>query len=402
MSDRRNELTSDLLTTTSLQPWPGNISASRLQMFNSHITQALVVKDATDRRCFTGMEAKFGEYNFAVKLHDDAHVLKVVQRYPRTLTAQGIKVNPETVVIFERERETASGRKVMELDYISKPTHHTLHQSFGFEYKEGEPLRDHMGKGSVLAQSPSISPEGNYRYGLEANVAMMSVPQIIEDGMVVSKSFCKRMETLAMETHVVSWGKKRFPLNMYGDDEHYKVFPDIGETVGEHGILVALGDYDELMAPIAMTNDALKKPDFKYDQSLYVEPGAKVIDVKIHHDTRVRNVRNVTSVTSEAMREQTEKYLTAQKLFYQNIYSFYQDMHRQRRGALRISPAFHRLLVEAQLHLAKDDKLKMIRTYRTAPIDEWRVEITISYPLIPDVGFKLSDTAGGPKLTDVS
>ena len=409
MSDaRRNELRADLLSTTSLNPWPGHISSPRLQMFNSHITQALPVVGATNRRCFTGMEAKFGEYTFAITVPHDAHIIKPIQRYPRTIGANNIKENPETVVIYEYELKDSNGHPtgVMEVDYISCPTHHTLHQSFGYRYDyrpmEGElppslAAGETLEEGMVIGRSPNIDRHtGNYRYGLEAETAMMSVPQIIEDGVVVSESFCQKLITTGLETQVISWGKQRFPLNLYGDNDHYKPFPDIGEVVADHGILIALREYDDDMAPVTMSRSALRTPDFKYDHCIYVEPGAKIVDVKVHHDARLRGViRGKSMDTPVGMSQQVEKYLTAETVFYQSVLNEYRRLMAARKESLRISPKLHRLLVEAQAATATGQKQRMVRKYRNVPIDEWRVEITIEYPIVPTIGSKLTDCHGG-------
>lgn len=409
MSDvRRNELRADLLSTTALNPWPGHISSPRLQMFNSHITQAPPVVGATNRRCFTGMEAKYGQYTFSVGVPHDAHIIKPIMRYPRMIGANAINENPETILIYEYEVKNEHGHPtgVMEVDYISCPTHHTLHQSFGYRY-DYSPMHgeaptsmsagEHIAEGTELGRSPNIDPKtGNYRYGLETEVAMMSVPQIIEDGVVISESYCKRLVTTGLETQVVSWGKQKYPLNIYGDDQKYKPFPDIGDVVADHGILVALRDYDDDMAPVTMSRSALRMPDFKYDQGIYVEPGAKVVDIKVHHDARLRGaIRGKSMNTPVGMSDQVDKYLTAEKVFYQSILNEYNRLRSSRRDSLRISPKFHRLLVEAQAATASGDKQRMIRKYRNVPIDEWRVEITLEYPIYPTIGSKLTDSHGG-------
>lgn len=392
---RHNELRADLLSTTNMMSWPGHISSPRLQMFNSQLGQSLITKGRTDRRCFTGMEPKYGEFNFAVRIPKDAHIIKTFQRYPRTLGANNIKENPETIVIYEYDRQTEMGRMIKEVDYIACPTHHTMHQNFGFRYNYINPIEEYMEEGTTIAQSPSISPEGNYQFGLETEVAMMSVPQIIEDGVVASESFCKRMETLGLETQTISWGKQRYPLNLYGDDNNYKPFPDIGEVVGEHGILIGLRAYDDNMAPVMMSKAALRRPDFKYDHCVYVEAGAKVVDVKVFHDTRLRGaIRGKSLNTPVGMSAQVEKYMTAERVFYSSILNEYKRLYGSRKDALRISPKLHRLLVECQAATASGQKQRMVKTYRGVPIDEWRVEITVEYPIVPNIGYKLTGCHG--------
>ena len=394
-----NELRPDVLSSTALHPWPGMISSPRLQMFNSQMSQSLCVADATDRRVFTGLEPKFGELTFAVRMPDSAispRVLKSIQRYPKTLGAGHIAKNPETVLIYEYDHpDPSTGRYRKEVSYLSLPSHHSIHTEFGFEYQYQKDIGEYIHEGEKLADSPSVSEEGNYRFGLEANVAMMSVPQIIEDGVVVSESFCKRLTTTAVETYSISFGKYKHPLNIYGDETEYKIHPDIGEHVDPSGVLMALREYDSNMAPILMSNHGLREADIKYDECVFVEPGAKIIDVQVTHDTKAGATRGRRIHTPVGMEEQPEKYRNAEELFYRNILGEYRRLKQQNGNAFQISPKFHRLLVEAMAATATGDKLKMSRTYRGTPIDEWRLEITIEYPIVPTIGYKISDCSGG-------
>lgn len=392
---RPNELRPDLLSTTALNPWPGNISSPRLQMFNSHLSQALVTEGRNNRRCFTGMEPKFAEYNFNIRFDTDARLIKIIDRYPQTIGKNSIASNPERLVIFEHEVTLPGGERVKEVDVKSCKTHHELHQNFGFRYNQVEELEEYIPEGTVISQSPSVSEEGNYQFGIETEVAMMSVPQIIEDGVVASESFCKKATTLAIETLSVSFGKKRFPLNIYGNDDEYKIFPDIGEKVNDDGILMALRQYDDDMTPILMSKKALQRLDHKYDERVHVQAGARVVDVKVYQDTRLTGVlRGKSMNTPEGTADQADKYLSADKRFYQNIINAYNTLWGGRKDSLRISPAFQRLLVEAHAATAKGDKERMIRTYSGVPIDEWRVDITIEYPIVPTIGFKITGCHG--------
>lgn len=391
-----NQLNPIFQSTTGLHPMAGYVSSPRLQMFNSHITQAPPVGGATPRRIFTGMEHEFGKYTFSVKMPHDAHVIQIIKRYPRAIDISDIKENPEFVIIYEYETTDINGNEMMELDCLECKSYHALHQMFGFMYKYVDNIDEYIAKDTYLARSPSINEDEEYCYGLETNTAMMSIPQIIEDGVVVSRSYCERLKTTAIEKYVISYGKNRFPLNLYGDDAIYKSFPDIGDVVNDDGILIALRNYDDKHAPITMNRPALRTPDYGYDVRYHAPAGAKVIDVNVHHDKRIRGaIRGLTMKTPIGMYDQAEKYLNAKSRFYQKIVDIYRKISHGRQGSLRMSHRFHRLVVEALGDTSTSaDYDRMSRTYRGAPIDEWRVEITIAYDVIPTIGYKLTGTHG--------
>ena len=95
-------------------------------------------------------------------------------------------------------------------------------------------------KGTKLFDTPAIDDYGNYCYGTETNVALMSIPATIEDGIVISESYAKKLVTHGFEKRVCSWDKRNFPLNLYGDPNDpndYKPFPDIGQKIRADGLV---------------------------------------------------------------------------------------------------------------------------------------------------------------------
>ena len=68
----------DLQGISSLNFLPDHDSASRLQMFNSHLGQKLVVSGMTERYCQTGVEQEIGKYTFAVEIPRDCQIIAIV------------------------------------------------------------------------------------------------------------------------------------------------------------------------------------------------------------------------------------------------------------------------------------------------------------------------------------
>lgn len=404
---RPNELRPEFLSINSLNPWPGHDSSSRGTMFSSsHAGQCLQIKGATPRRCQTGTEREFGRFTFKIKAPCDMNILKVIPKYPQRLGVDRIKENPSTLVIYENIKTKEIG--FIDLIRFSTATDN-LHQHFGFRYKftEAENLLYQgakIEKGTVIADSPAIDKYGNYRYGAETNVAFMSVPGIIEDGIVVSESYLDRIATTGFEKRTASWGKQFYPLNLYGDNETYKPFPDIGDRIRDDGLLFALRPYDELLGPVEMNPAALQEPDYIFDKLVYGVPGAKVADVTVHHDDTQR-----TEPTPAGMEVQTGKYLEALTKYYDDILDLHADLVIRRGKGVKTTPEFHRLIVEAISDRGPRDnpylkklgrrtettKRKVQKMHRRVPLDDWRVEIAFEYEVIPTIGYKLTDCHGG-------
>lgn len=381
----------ELLALSAMNPFFYHNSSPRGAMFMSHVGQCLVMCNSDVRRTLTGLEYDLANYTFAIRMPCDAEIIKRIERYPSRLSYGSIRENPETLIIYE-DVETK------EVGVLSLTRYKSMDRQFGFryDYKPVESLLvpgKAVRKGTIIADSPSVTEDGIYKYGVEANVAFMSVPAIIEDGVVVRRGFLEKMATLGYESRVVSWGKNFYPLNLYGDENNYKPFPDIGDTIREDGLLYALRKYDDLLAVADMTPEALMTPDFFYDQLIYAEPGAKVVDVIVHHDSNVR--RSQTPVGMEA---QAKKYWSATSDFHKAILKVYYELKRVRGANLKMSKEFHRLVTDALADkgtVRVDGKEEPVtRTHRLNPIDEWRVEVVYEYKIVPTIGFKLTGVHG--------
>lgn len=384
-----NELHPELLSTAAFNLIPGTVSGSRLQMLGSHLTQMLVIKGATPRRCATGIEREYGKHTFKIKMPADGSIVAIIPKFPETIGRGSVQSNPLTVVVYQ---DVNTG----EYGILEIPQYHIKHQYFGFKYSMKRTMSAItrgaiIAKDTVFADSPSIDENGDYCFGIEANVAYMTVPGVIEDGFVISESFAKRLTTTGYETLDASWGKKYYPLNLYGDDQNYKPFPDIGERVRPDGLIMALRAYDEMTDPVMMTPAALRRVD-TFDKHIYTKANAKVIDIVARYDPK-----GSTPETPLGMEMQVQRYYKAQLHFYNTLIETYEKLNRQaqqKKEPLRISRHFHRLLVEAMYFKIDPTKFRASRIVQRQPMDEWRVDITVEYELQPTRAFKLTGLSG--------
>lgn len=388
MTHQVNELRPELLGVAATNSFMDKDSSARLQMFCTHIGQALVVKEPTVKRTLTGIEREYGRYTHSIKMPCDAIIHKCVPKYPRTLGFDSVAENPVVTVIYENANHPNREIGVMDLT-----TFHSTHQYFGFKYQYNQANLNrltpgsHIPKGTIIADSPSVTSDGDYRYGVEAQMALMSIPGAIEDGIVASESFLKKMTTNAFGSRLESWGKNRFPINLYGDDTHYKPFPDIGDRIRDDGLLFATRSYDELLSVVTMTPKALREVDH-FDRTTYAPPNAKVIDVIVHKG------KNNKATLPVGMDTQTRFYYNKSLAYYESLLNEYHNLRRRHRENLHISPEFHRLLVEAMAMVNDDPRHRVIHMHNRNPIDEWMVEIVFETEITPCIGFKLAAQHG--------
>ena len=382
----QNEIRMALAGLAAVNPFLRADSAARVQMISSHISQALVIEGASTRRILTGIESELGKTTFSVKMPVDGEVLNVIEKFPRTLAGKTAE-NPLTLILFENVH-------TKEIDIIELPSHHCLHQHWGFEYKKTRGLNigreSILAAGTILADTPAKDSAGNACLGTEANVAFMSVPGVIEDGVVISRSFSRRLAVKGIEKRDISWGQDWYPLNLYGDEHNYKPFPDIGELIHDTGLLFGLRRFDDMLDVLGMTPKALRTPVQNYDQLRYGEAGARVIDVNVIYEPRTP-----TPLTPVGMNEQFMYYYQAEQQFYRTLWEAYEKLKRTRRETLRISRRLHIWLVQARQYLSERVKANVKRMYQHQALDECRVEVTFEYTAVPNVPFKLTDWHGG-------
>lgn len=383
-----NQLSAELLGIAALNPFLSQDSSSRLAMMCSHIGQSLVVKGATVRRTLTGVEREYGKYTHSIRMPCNAVILKCIDKYPRTIGADSVSENPIRTVIYEN---ADSPRR--EIGILQLTRFHSVHQYYGFKYTYKPALEKlvpgaHIAKGTIIADSPTITEEGDYRYGLEAQMALMSMPPVIEDGVIASDAFLKRMTTMGFGSRTASWGKNRYPLNLYGDANNYKPFPDIGDRVREDGLLFAMRSYDELLAVNHMTSESLRTVDH-FDKTIYAQPGAKIVDVIIHKGNQLK-----TRMPS-GMEDQCMMYYRKTRAYHEALLAEYHSLQSKLKNTLTITPEFQRLLVESHAVTNSDPRNRVQHTFNRSPIDEWLIEVVFEYEVTPTIGFKLTDLHGG-------
>lgn len=388
-----NQLDARFLGVVGLNPFAPYISASRLAMFCNHIGQSLVVTGATVKPLVTGLEREYAKAVHDIRFPCNAVILRVIPKYQTALGVDKVTENPLTSIIYENH-----DTPTREIGILQIPHHHCIHQHFGFNYVPTDKMElvspgTHVKAGTVIATAPNVSPAGDLMFGLGMQVAMMSMPAVIEDGVVASKSALRRMTTKGYGSRFAAWGRNAMPLNLYGDDTIYKPFPDIGERVGENGLLFASRRHEDMLSVPLLSRRALRRLDV-FDDPVYAKPNAKIVDIIMHSG------RKDKSFLPTGMDEQCTYYYRRSVQYYESVLAEYNRLRREaeRMGnTITVSPEFNQILVNAVAATAKPgaaDRKKVVPTYGQQPIDEWLVEIVFEYDIVPTIGFKITGMAG--------
>lgn len=372
-------------------------SSARGVMSLSHFSQRLPIDGATERRIQTGVCRELGKYTFNVAMPANGRIIKVIDRYPRRADVDSIAMNPETIVIYEDEA-------TKEIGHFSIPYYASYHQSFGYRFNQTPNMArlargNYFEKGTVFADSPCIKENGGYAYGIELNMCMMSDPAVSEDGFKISRDVLERLKFRVYETRVIECGNTHFPLNLYGTKDRYQPFPEIGQTIRDDGLLMALRSYSPGLMAVEMSYMDVMEPDIMFDKLVYARgtPGGRVVDIKMYHDDEE------FSPMPMGIMANVDKYHRAYKRFCQEILDTEKDIRQERRkkhheSGLVLKPETQELLVRCQAIVSDASNRstqRLHKLHRKTPIDCYRIEIVVEYEVIPDIGFKMADMAGG-------
>ena len=379
-------------------------SASRQVMSTNQVGQALVSPGNTKRRIQRGTEYEFAKYTFKQKMPETGTVVQVIPKFPtNNIFQENIGENPRTIVVIEYYDD--HGDRI--LDVIDMSIYNKVHPNYGFRYVFNDNVINNIypgasiNKGTVFADSPNVDPEdGNYKYGIDVNVAMMSHPCGIEDGIQISDELQKKMTVNVYGDKSIAVGKRRYLLNTYGDDETYKPFPSVGEYIRDDRLLFAARDYNEPMSIVDMMpprpgrKAATQRPDFLFDDTIYVEKPGRVIDITVYKNhTRKSNLPTKTT-------DWLDKWYQLNYNFYNSIIQCHNQLTRRFPAGFKISPAFEALLIEAMCFTVPNKRNdQLVRTMNGQPLDEYTVHVVYEYKYNPIIGGKFTGGAGDKGIT---
>jgi hypothetical protein len=391
-----NEFDARLLSVVGINSFMANNSSVRQYMFNSHISQAIVLDHPTPKRIQSGIEQEFGKYTFNVKMPANGRIVSIINKFNTNTLSNPFNHNPSTIVIYENLENG-------EYDYIEIPIYKSFHYMFGFELRMQDGVYDNLSVGkiipkdTVIADSISVDKNGNYNFGTELNIAYMSHPAVAEDGFLICSDVLPKLGYRKYEKRVVEFGEKTFPLNLYGTPTEYKPFPDLGEQVRPDGILFASRAYNEGLSAATMSVEDVMNVDYMFDNLTYASSSqSRLLDIKIFH-----NVNNRYQIPTN-MRAQLDRYWDATVLYYKQILEverrlLYNARTKFSQNKIPMSRRLHRLIVEAynmtENGEQKADKI-INKVLKNKPIDTYLIEFTLVTNELPDIGSKMSGIAG--------
>lgn len=282
---------------------PAYISGSRSMMWTGHFKQHRTLNNPDIPKYCSGYENVVGKYSSSnVRSDGKKKVAYKVQRFSEF---------PDFLYyLFTYDEENDM------YDVIEKKNIDNLTETYGFRYNtdniDSKQIGDTIYDDESLFASSSYDKNGNYRYGKNLCTAIMLEPFTIEDAIIRSKRVTKLMECTDVDTVTVPLNDNDIFINLYGNTEEYKCFPDIGCEV-KNGLLAATKRIhnDQLLYDLKKGNT--RKVNFSTDKPYYFEDGT-IEDIFIYSNKKIDELPNTRFYT------QIKRYYKMQNEFYQQMY----------------------------------------------------------------------------------
>lgn len=381
-------------------PFASQISSQRGKMMSSHFSQAQLVNAVELPYCFTGYEKQLGRYRFnQTKRDEDVQVLAMIFKY--NIYHEGydpIKTNPKITIIYR-----TVGTGVLGYFDIDRFTMRT--DGYGYQntlwYDNIATIRrqnSFLSKDTVLLTTPAESNGIEKLFGTNLRVAYMGLPQVTEDAFIISESAARKLQPDGYKKLAFNIRLDQIPLNLYGDEDHYRFMPDLGETVRENdGILCALRRPDANSVVHDLTPANLSKPQFHHDDVYRIPIGSQIVDIDVYINRRAKP--RMPEQQYNIMFEQALKYRNALNEYWQSILNVYE----QQTDKAHLKNSFRTLVVRAiDALLLENIRVPGISTARKPlipakhkeTVEFIRIEVTYRPPVVVRNGFKLTGRFG--------
>jgi hypothetical protein len=317
-------------------------SAARASMLTQHLVQALVLDKPEIPAVMTGYEHLFGEFSTSYKRADNKlKIIDKIEKYPGY--SYVLLVYDKTSNIY---------------DVIERKEVKNMAESYGFKYNndviDNFAVKDTIKKNTILYKSPCMDDNGNYMYGMNGKVIYVVSQDTIEDAVVVSESFAKKMSTTKIIDCMVPFNDNDIPLNLYGSKKEYKSFPDIGDKT-KKCILCATRRKNKMMDQLNLKNCNLRKV-FSNDDVFQLAGNYQVVDINIWSNKPIDEISDLPTYS------QVRKYLKSSIDYWQNIYDKFGEIINNTEG-IGYSKELSRLYAKAKDYLdpncryIEDDKM---------------------------------------------
>lgn len=378
----------EMTAIMALKPLVAYLTASRRQMVGGHISSGLPPLYPTSPNIYTAYEFQFARTAYQLAAPCDMKITCISEKPAVT-----------TIIFYDYDQHLYRSMEI--------PTYIITGDRFGCMLNINRDIlypNSRIEKGTIIAITKSVGPEGDWRYGVELNTLAISNTATIQDGIQITTSARKALATYGIGRRRIKISRDNIPLNAHGDHDSYKVIPDIGDRIGDDRIIAVTRSVDPLLAPLLMSPRMLRKEciDTISDDPIYIGQGeydAEVIDIKVFYQQP-----DGAPITPIGMGDQLDYYRMMDAQCGEQLIRYHESEINKTKSAfdgsyqITIRNAIRELGNYTQAEIER----KNLRRYsKLAPlisngemIGEYEVEVIYRYTTTPNYGDKITNTDG--------
>ena len=155
-----------------------------------------------------------------------------------------------------------------------------------------------INKGDIIKEPVSFDQYNNKAEGLNLTTMYIACEYVKEDPIVISESAAKRFECPLIDKVEVRINDNDILLNLYGEGNQYKTFPDIGEKVKRSVLCALRRELKDEEALFSQSWERLKEVMMN-DKQFIVDDGTVIdIDVFCNNPEKLRTSMYNTQINT--------------------------------------------------------------------------------------------------------
>ena len=267
------------------------------------------------------------------------------------------------------------------LDLIERVSYNHITETYGYLYDntfiDNLDVGDTIKKNDPIKRTRSIDKYDNRLDGVNLKIAYMACDETTEDAILISDKAAAKLTSPIIKKVPIIINDNDIMLNLYGDDDNYKVIPDIGEEVKD-GVVAATRRENKAEALFTQSYDRLKY--YTMSDSKYITKQGRVIDIDIY-------CNNEENIRDSIYNTQLNYYWEDKKRYCQAVINIVDHMAEQ--GHRRLSYDLQKLYSDCMKTI---DRRKF---NRVKPFSNIGIDIIVLEELELKVGDKVANRYGG-------
>lgn len=203
-----------------MMPFAASNSGSRKLMFGTQLEHRLPLLHPEVPFIQTGYENEFGLYSSSyVAAKSDIEVIAIIPKF------EWIPKHQYYIITVDHSNN--------KLGVIERREYKHITENYGYLYDnsilDSLEVGSKVAKGSALQKSMSFDEYDNRMDGCNMLTMYSACEDTMEDAIIISESASKKLASPLVKKVTVIINDNDIPLNLYGNIEEYKSFPNIGE-----------------------------------------------------------------------------------------------------------------------------------------------------------------------------